>query len=99
MTPEQSERLRTLWKAGTKAEAIAAELGVSYRTLVKNRRKLGLIPRTHFCGVVGSLPTLSVREALLALELWAKGRDTAQIASSLGTIESAVYNSIRARMA
>ena len=97
MNQEQKQRLRTLWLTGVKAEAIAAELGVSYQTLRKNRQRLGLqsrLPTYHFHPVGVSL--LSAAETIKAYHLWRSGKDTKNIASAIHPNggEAAVYNSV-----
>lgn len=101
LTPTQAARLerdatlRTLWKAGVKAEAISAELGIEYNSLRKACARLGLPPRkpgSHF--VRELIPVLSERQKADAYALWRNGLDTTRIATRLNALEAAVYNSL-----
>ena len=95
MDAEKKARLRTLWPSGMKAEAIAAELGITYQTLRKNRQRLGLPSRLPTYRPV-RIPLLSAAQTVKAYHLWRSGKDTKSIASAINPNggEAAVYNSI-----
>ena len=95
ITAEQKQRLSTLWKGGVKAEAICAELGISWETLKKVRRRLGLMPRVP-ASVFTTKPILLLSEhnTVRAYELWLLGHNTNKIASLLNLPEPAIYNSV-----
>ena len=92
VTPETKTKFADLWLAGVKAEAIAAEFGVSLECIKKNRVRMRLPPR--ICNGKLPLPLLSPPDETRAIGMWRNGRDTQAIANRLRVKEAQVYNSI-----
>jgi hypothetical protein len=78
---ERRERIEFLWLAGWKAEAIAAEIGVSRGVICRHAMELGLPPRRPGLRVCGQLQ----RDMWPVIFRWLRaGRGLDEIKGALG---------------